>query len=197
MRPLKWRPWKEKYLDYEIETVLGARLARVRRFRLKRKVSRLRDWNLPSWQPQYRRRPAWKEKYLDYEIETKSFDAVNALNISVSWKEKYLDYEIETFISNQFCKSSHRILKRKVSRLRDWNIDALDPPIGHFLSLKRKVSRLRDWNINIYHFNIDSGNLEKKSISITRLKRFENRFVSLASPSWKEKYLDCEIETLS
>ena len=63
----------------------------------------------------------------------------------VPWKEKHLDYEIET-----------------VSR-----------HVGHHRTshLKRKASRLRDWNLSMNQLQpIDNNQLEKKSISITRLK---------------------------
>ena len=63
------RAWKEKILDYEIET-----------FR--------RNLNaMPS--------STWKEKILDYEIET-MVSIIASLRASATWKEKILDYEIET-----------------------------------------------------------------------------------------------------
>ena len=63
---------------------------------LKRKVSRLRDWN-SNFIHILRNLGVgtWKEKYLDYEIETmlSVFCGGGAI---ATWKEKYLDYEIET-----------------------------------------------------------------------------------------------------
>ena len=64
--------WKEKILDYEIET--GA-------------VFLARE----------DQRYTWKEKILDYEIETRlrRWDPL-AKRTARTWKEKILDYEIET-----------------------------------------------------------------------------------------------------
>ena len=62
--------WKDKTLDYEIETLLsGMRLT----FRLK----------------------PWKDKTLDYEIETPRLRDVLSGHRR-AWKDKTLDYEIET-----------------------------------------------------------------------------------------------------
>ena len=115
---------------------------------------------------------AWKEKHLDYEIETPGWlvvtDALICLlekkSISITrlkhmkylaglsetalgtWKEKHLDYEIET------------------------EFNAVDSKNG-------------------------TGQLEKKSILITRLKRTKRRSGIFFSSTWKEKHLDYEIET--
>ena len=62
--------WKDKILDYEIETAPpGGGIAAD---------------NAP-----------WKDKILDYEIETTTIDA-QGMSMSVTWKDKILDYEIET-----------------------------------------------------------------------------------------------------
>ena len=68
--------WKEKNLDYEIETG-DDRLTGV-----------VKDVQ------------AWKEKNLDYEIETYRRSWV-VVSLKSTWKEKNLDYEIETFISHR------------------------------------------------------------------------------------------------
>ena len=186
--------WKEKILDYEIETVLlgwsvrccsflkrkdsrlrdwnwygfvvlhlcGAVSLEKKRFSitrlkpvdwsmkacspslLKRKDSRLRDWNSICLAQLVWREPSWKEKILDYEIETVKDAAIRSANLFawkekildyeietgnaqgrvecsfVPWKEKILDYEIET-VRNVMTRSTARLLKRKDSRLRDWN----------------------------------------------------------------------------
>ena len=68
-------PWKEKNLDYEIETrkqpAHSAHLSR----NLKRKEPRLRDWNREDidCHKLYAIIIPWKEKNLDYEIETGNF----------------------------------------------------------------------------------------------------------------------------
>ena len=88
--------WKEKYLDYEIETAIFQWTALNKTgIYLKRKVSRLRDWNKKRYEDTGRAIQAWKEKYLDYEIETTN-DWDSRSKRSNAWKEKYLDYEIET-----------------------------------------------------------------------------------------------------
>ena len=111
--------WKEKILDYEIETQFIGE-----------------DGNLEF--------ETWKEKILDYEIETFSFGydtpecgilekrrysitrlkhyhRENTWSFIVSWKEKILDSEIETSPTSclRACSSAH--LKREDTRLRDWN----------------------------------------------------------------------------
>ena len=136
-------PWKEKHLDYEIETSDKQYLQRPSSH-LKRKASRLRDWN---------------------PVNSDGRAAIDDL-----------------------------VLKRKASRLRDWNST---PPrrINLSLLLKRKASRLRDWNNIAPSGSITLIALEKKSISITRLKRSWHRCCYRHNFSWKEKHLDYEIET--
>ena len=88
-------PWKDKTLDYEIET-LRQRYVQVRSYGLEKirlSITRLK-------QEDYQREVAietltWKDKTLDYEIETA--DVVNAVGLPIhTWKDKTLDYEIET-----------------------------------------------------------------------------------------------------
>ena len=148
-RYLPYAAWKEKNLDYEIETVrcLTVRVGGVL---------------------------AWKEKNLDYEIETnrdagdrnypsplekkrtsitrlkpktsshqtwigvsleKKRTSITRLKLRTcrrahplylkTWKEKNLDYEIETSSSRRVNGSFIGYLKRKEPRLRDWNKNAL------------------------------------------------------------------------
>ena len=121
--PRSRESWKEKNLDYEIETLnfrlfrristaSGSRLekkrtsitrlkrrehrtAKTRHLDLKRKEPRLRDWNLCASRWVHRvLRSTWKEKNLDYEIETSFSHSINSP--IDTWKEKNLDYEIET-----------------------------------------------------------------------------------------------------
>ena len=91
------RTWKDKILDYEIETILEYAYAYLRTF-------------------------SWKDKILDYEIETKADAVPSNSNLSrlekirfsitrlklgllprtsrcaSTWKDKILDYEIETLV---------------------------------------------------------------------------------------------------
>ena len=110
---------------------------------LKRKDSRLRDWNCIPFQLTIRVRQTWKEKILDYEIET---------HHSIMDPETTLKLEKKRFSITRL-KQAKRFfgwcnppaLKRKDSRLRDWNKHSSTSliPVG---TLKRKDSRLRDWN---------------------------------------------------
>ena len=69
----RWHTWKDKILDYEIET-----------------IQLLHPFRLSSLLP-------WKDKILDYEIETMCFIRITT-RFKVAWKDKILDYEIETEI---------------------------------------------------------------------------------------------------
>ena len=139
--------WKEKILDYEIETLhrttrrqrwhglekkrfsitrlkLGCLLTNefTSCFDLKRKDSRLRDWN-SNW-----------------SIGSKP-------SSPKSWKEKILDYEIETGIKTGFLSYQRRRLEKKrfsITRLK--HMPLVFDSSGGRLGLKRKDSRLRDWN---------------------------------------------------
>ena len=162
--------WKEKILDYEIET--RAHCPSVyHRLHLKRKDSRLRDWN--RW---------WRAR---------------RISKIMAWKEKILDYEIETLNrSLNFISSPIRCLEKK-----RFSITRLKPVEGHqqasdLLRLKRKDSRLRDWNTHWAGLSAADPKLEKKRFSITRLKPGVGDFDSWRGNSWKEKILDYEIETL-
>ena len=65
--------WKDKILDYEIET----------------KATATGSKGLPMI--------SWKDKILDYEIETtQAAQESQAFMLKESWKDKILDYEIET-----------------------------------------------------------------------------------------------------
>ena len=69
--PLDTDTWKEKTLDYEIETPSQYPFVSLLSS-LKRKDPRLRDWNAPTNDGITATADAtWKEKTLDYEIETR------------------------------------------------------------------------------------------------------------------------------
>ena len=87
------RAWKDKILDYEIETP---------RWRLQRSL-----WLDP-----------WKDKILDYEIETELL--CFRLVLPLTWKDKILDYEIETQM-NRDVWNIHPALERirySITRLK-------------------------------------------------------------------------------
>ena len=143
--------WKEKMLDYEIETKVLATRTEPDGTQVEKKrcsITRLKRFRHREGCGLERR--CWKEKMLDYEIETSECDRYSLL-ICRRWKEKMLDYEIET---------------QKANRLSDWET-----------LLKRKDARLRDWN---FTFSIKASALvfrvEKKRCSITRLKQIYFRF---------------------
>ena len=97
-----------------------------------------------------------------------------------------------TIWSGRFGKAN---LKRKDSRLRDWNIKHYGHIDKQKNALKRKDSRLRDWNAFIVDVSFLSGGLEKKRFSITRLKLNYKEAERILIAAWKEKILDYEIET--
>ena len=116
----------------------------LRPVRLKRKASRLRDWNRRTHLSVSNSPPSWKEKHLDYEIETRQIEIKMSICL-LTWKEKHLDYEIETIGLENTPSRSGILEKKSISITR----------------LKRRLGvldRIRCW-------------LEKKSISITRLKQ--------------------------
>ena len=92
--------WKEKNLDYEIETSLcpDSRDAIHPLEKKRTSITRLKPGNSRRY---HRLIPeTWKEKNLDYEIET----IVRSPDIFLdhcTWKEKNLDYEIETMRVNR------------------------------------------------------------------------------------------------
>ena len=189
--------WNQKFLDYEIETYAATTFSSVL-FWLKSKVSRLRDWNRNSEAIDRTYLIGWNQKFLDYEIETCFRETNVRAGVPWSWNQKFLDYEIETSFIDTWCigwclrveiksfsitrlkrelkypfRFGFRMLKSKVSRLRDWN--ATHCKVGRLdKSLKSKVSRLRDWNTNQIKVAVFCLAVEIKSFSITRLKPTKN-----------------------
>ena len=162
---------------------------------LKRKASRLRDWNSVGI-PAPSREKSWKEKHLDYEIETrlgssvkKDAEPLEKKSISITRLKLYNISNKRWKIAIRLEKKSisitrlkhtilplvkmgfHRHLKRKASRLRDWNTRYLFPVALPGLSWKEK-----HLDYEIETIPVEPGlksvydPLEKKSISITRLK---------------------------
>ena len=164
--------WKEKILDYEIETrTRHRRMLRSTRC-LKREDTRLRDWNdnkedmtEAQWDSVLKREDT---RLRDWNMLAGS----TAKGVSVSWKEKILDYEIETHRSDDRETNPNVHLKREDTRLRDWNFAVVAGSRTENLSLKREDTRLRDWNL--YQSGTPSTMrrwLEKRRYSITRLKQ--------------------------
>ena len=168
MRTVASVTWKEKNLDYEIETGL----TRSRHFT----------------------NSAWKEKNLDYEIETLPSRRSCPPVVRLKRKEPRLrDWNRERLLVsvNRFA-----YLKRKEPRLRDWNIKSPKRCVRSPTSLKRKEPRLRDWNnlsvllgLALYHLKRKEPRLRDWNISRTLPRR-------RLTYTWKEKNLDYEIETL-
>ena len=110
-------PWKEKNLDYEIET------SRTNQNWIQ--LSTWKEKNLDyeietaDGRDTYGTYFTWKEKNLDYEIETTTLVACFTMHLQ-TWKEKNLDYEIET-VARGLHQTLLPSLKRKEPRLRDWN----------------------------------------------------------------------------
>ena len=79
--------WKEKMLDYEIETS-NMWKGKSLNNTLKRKDARLRDWNpkVTVNLDDYTQYRGWKEKMLDYEIETTRFHLFRFCDLVVEKK---------------------------------------------------------------------------------------------------------------
>ena len=111
--------WKEKNLDYEIETWVCLRCLKQSESLEKKRTSitRLKPAKSTADDSLI---ASWKEKNLDYEIETVA-NSGDLMAFKATWKEKNLDYEIETrewLFPTAVCRWH---LKRKEPRLRDWN----------------------------------------------------------------------------
>ena len=188
---------------------------------LKRQVSRLRDWNFTHAPRHHQTTVPWKDKYLDYEIETKAPRAclsvkrpkLEKTSISITRLKrgcrghttKCISLLEKTSISITRLKQSRRVwtpkatrrvLKRQVSRLRDWNRSWF----GSFQSPNNTwKDKYLDYEIETSCNPFGCGiypSLEKTSISITRLKRGCGWSLKTNILPWKDKYLDYEIETI-
>ena len=139
---------------------------------LKRKVSRLRDWNtgvtealgIGERRLETKSISITRLKHCGFiSITSNSCVMLETKSISITRLKRLGLIETRIWWRN---------LKRKVSRLRDWNLHPTHPWDPPYYDLKRKVSRLRDWN----------------------LQRLCFRWQRYLRP-WNEKYLDYEIET--
>ena len=88
--------WKEKMLDYEIETWPYVSSIFISMVVLKRKDARLRDWNFEPGTGDYQALPELKRKDARLRDWNVSLNWTLAVRANLSWKEKMLDYEIET-----------------------------------------------------------------------------------------------------
>ena len=210
--------WKDKILDYEIETQ-NHKYTESHAVYLKRQDTRLRDWNYSG-----------------------------TFRIQFETELEKTRYSITRLKQHTIERQPHQNgdLKRQDTRLRDWN-GVIGYPATLRLALKRQDTRLRDWNFayglprqpvplawkdKILDYEIEtrwygdgSGSraflektrysitrlkpygvvslrqvlchLEKTRYSITRLKRSSTSCASIAAISWKDKILDYEIETIS
>ena len=89
--------WKDKILDYEIETwcKTNNQCWYVSLEKIRFSITRLKLWNgFCSFTEFF----TWKDKILDYEIETSLFQK-QSCSTPFAWKDKILDYEIETMPS--------------------------------------------------------------------------------------------------
>ena len=117
------RTWKEKNLDYEIETSKGSAMdSRCVQGLEKKRTS------ITRLKPRLESRTQDTELLLE-----KKRTSITRLKL-----EKSLPSDAWRFP-----------LKRKEPRLRDWNINSSVLPNGPCGVLKRKEPRLRDWNLSI------------------------------------------------
>ena len=163
--------WKDKILDYEIET-----------------STKWRDM---------RGLLTWKDKILDYEIETKYWVIVGS-SVTLPWKDKILDYEIETqrwwWRRWWWFAWKDKILDYEIETLKrcHWKFH-----IRPLEKIRFSITRLKlkDW----LSTKSEIVPLEKIRFSITRLKLLlcprPNTYRDVIG-AWKDKILDYEIETL-
>ena len=162
--------WKEKNLDYEIETLLPL-ITRAATEGLKRKEPRLRDWNVRTghfssmpvglekkrtsitrlkhqsslrW---YRVVVSLEKKRTSITRLKRSNSASDGKDVRSAWKEKNLDYEIETGMSQHFC-CWQVLLEKKRASITRLKLKKLGVCVfSKKKNLKRKEPRLRDWNL--------------------------------------------------
>ena len=104
--------WKDKILDYEIETGLRVFMRRVSLLPWKDKILDYEIETRPHQSPtQAHRLQTWKDKILDYEIETSGLWTLRIYR-AIAWKDKILDYEIETLSLGGGDGSTAMFLKR-------------------------------------------------------------------------------------
>ena len=103
--------WKDKILDYEIETwsSIFSTSASPDLEKIRFSITRLKQWS--GRMQQHIGNLTWKDKILDYEIETLLYAPVDRQS-EVTWKDKILDYEIETIHLLLVVKVRLLILKR-------------------------------------------------------------------------------------
>ena len=164
------RPWKEKILDYEIETRVMCISTCCPVTNLKREDTRLRDWNC--------------------RIHTTTH-----LTLEILEKRRYSITRLKQECGMWDRHSGWLPLKREDTRLRDWNgASELTTNVACW-SWKEKIL---DYEIETWLLQVVvqmSHSLEKRRYSITRLKRNLAMRNGLTARTWKEKILDYEIET--
>ena len=187
--------WKEKILDYEIETratdtltMLLISLLEKRRYsitRLKQEyVPRTiyneacnlekRRYSITRLKPQRVSSMCWGSVSLKRE-DTRLRDWNKAVygkfwvTLMILEKRRYsiTRLKLKAFVTHHYHRDS---LKREDTRLRDWNLTTRNYRITRFTPLKREDTRLRDWNLRCYHTFQSWLVLEKRRYSITRLK---------------------------
>ena len=160
----------------------------------------------------------WKEKTLDCEIET-AHRPRGKIPLSFTWKEKTLDCEIET-TSQDTQAHRPRGLEKKRTSIARLKPQAADPggrgcflekkrpsiarlkhdgnpgTARRFRPLKRKDPRLRDWNKNnIGIRELFANPWKEKNLDCEIETKTKESVKNTIIPTWKEKTLDCEIET--
>ena len=165
------KTWKEKILDYEIETNPFGPSMSGQPPPLKREDTRLRDWNRWKTGDLGKKPDSWKEKILDYEIETRTTTRLPGVK-SPFWLEKrrYSITRLKQACGFQEVQLDRFGLKREDTRLRDWN-----RPTRKMINLTGKT-----WKEKILDYEIETS---ISAVAFTIL------------PAWKEKILDYEIET--
>ena len=115
--------WKDKTLDYEIETTRILLTVDTGDNAWKDKTLDYEIETLDRRQHGYRENHTWKDKTLDYEIETMQIFAQMWPKF-LSWKDKTLDYEIETIAStaSRLARSALEKIRLSITRLKLFQI---------------------------------------------------------------------------
>ena len=188
-----WHTWKEKILDYEIETKIKVNDRDGTELDLKREDTRLRDWNL-IWKSSWRTF-TWNLKREDTRLRDWNFAIVGSPFGSglVSWKEKILDYEIETdtlqYLHYHINAWKEKILDYEIETKSIVAIQVVDSP----------------WKEKILDYEIETkiirNSYRQKTTWKEKILDYEIETCRLSSETWrlgiawKEKILDYEIET--
>ena len=210
--------WKEKYLKYEIETVINGRLESWKLVLEKKSISSMRLKQ--TWSSAIGTESGLEKKSIssmrlkhywgsasacDYTLLKRkvsqvwdwNFKTIQLCCICRLLEKKSISSMRLKPVSIAFRDTNNFLLKRKVSQVWDWNdiIDGMPVKIES-IYLKRKVSQVWDWNLCLAATCLTSlcAWKEKYLKYEIETRKYNALPASIRTP-WKEKYLKYEIET--